>query len=1506
MARNFILLSGGPGLYDPRDREHDVGWANYVTPALWQTQTAQQQRRFRAPDEELWWFVFRPAYEQRWRDDLQSGHAERRAEAARIARLDCGGRRCGSYTELLEWRARQRGWRLRWIDSAADLWSRLGTFQDPIARLYYWGHANVDLWLRIRRRHTDGAALAPAPEEIISVDDISRHRALRSRFLVAAPSRRHIFFGCNTHRFANEWARVFSVYTRGYEGRLSFASVPATGGPSPASGCMIRNYRPGGGVEEAIRPAPGKLPKTTTKGPIASVGGSSGQDLPDHGHPPQPFPPGRLLGLESDEPVSPALVFDAFASSRNPGIRRRLGRWLELVVSPGDPVGDRPRTGDWVVTRALGEGGLAQAARIEDGGLVSLSGSTVRVAGVEGGCPRNQVRAHPLEDMPAKGGEAGSRVKPLAGPDGRLDLSQVILRPRVLSGARRDERPIGVEYRESVSIDTAAAVPAFSSAERVRLLSPLLDVRHNADAIRWNRARHPSVSGVQVAEIRRALARYVDLGAVRTAIRRHNSGSASGQIVMGSSPVDAVFVEAIHQFQRKCYLDPRQIDGKAGESTLDSLGLVNRMGMNAVDRENRYRRAFLHRQDREIRRLSGGEFSSTNWFDHMVQPSFLGRTFTNGIHLHLLRRLRVAEHHLLTHGAYRGLTPADLGHRLQLDERHKGARPTAHTHSMHTLGLAVDIKYTTNPWVAGNPSPRAANRYFIEAMSNAALLISGVRLTLDAAYLHRLGSGGTYSTADAYDILHARDQDLRRYLALDGDRRAIGVAIAARVAAGTRGVPTDVGLWARRIRRDLQRLRAGPFRAPRNPLGGFLNLHRDLVVALRDDACLAWGAVDFGPRASGDMMHFDDRRQGLGRLLNESGFRPAGCVARPVGDTAQESNESFSPETWDTEDSTRNVLLYPARRPNRIRMGPLAAVQGGLVTDASLRARVSIIVGPGATPRGIAEYLRPLYAAAATAGHPTPSVEQIAQAILVYNQLYLSVPHMRNYRDGLRIPLPIEIDGQSGDWVLNADSVRLWASSFQGAWSPLLDRRPDRLRQPDPADIVREVQAFLHAQATAMERGIHLQARVMTNPFDAVFLVFAVLRRLGAGAFAVALRFLDSSVSNQLQLLATLTSGRAILQRLAMALSRPPSGLDVRGRAGLERAQRMLQAALEPGGVLTPHRELPETPQQRANRPGGIGGWQQVRVTDPPGGIHRLVLGRDVLAGVIGNFHSGSSVYRGPAYGGRIPPAGFIQAHQNRINPANDPRLAARLQIVQAVAVNEGFLDAVRMRDRGILSVGLQQWSAHADLELPALLWRYKRQNPHEFMLFFGIYDLDVRQHGHDGHGNPRYMLQRIQPDGGRVDLAGWALRRDFFGGRTTGNTTSFRTDWAARVREAAIASLNFRSAQILESASRFDRILREVGSITVAGNPVPLNQLITSQLGVAYILDAHINMPGHVRADLQAAANAAGVQPDPNSMDREVTHRYATIRHTHDTARRNANIDRQGLDINHGSFGGW
>lgn len=450
---------------------------------------------------------------------------------------------------------------------------------------------------------------------------------------------------------------------------------------------------------------------------------------------------------------------------------------------------------------------------------------------------------------------------------------------------RPDRRAAGSDAAEAV-IDRTVAVPDFSAAKRAEIGVAVLDPAQSASAISWNRSRHPARTGVAPADILAELAHYVDAAAVVQAIADYNAAHPSAPIAAGTPPIDAAFVEAVHQFQAKCYLEAGQVDGKAGESMLDSLGIIDRTNFNGVATVNNTAQARLTQETARVSRATGGEFTAANWYRRMMNPSFLGQRFSNGVHAILVRQLRIAERHLLSLPAYAGMTPVELGRALSINEEHKGARPAAATASMHTFGLAVDIKYRGNPWVGGNDNdPNTCdNRRFTAALRNAALLVSGVSVSgTAAALLHGLGSDPHLSTAQVYATLSQRDTDLRAYLRLaDAHDSLLVPVLSARRAAGTVGVfasasethDSAAARWRAQAAEDLGDLRAtgSNFGSLRNPLDGFLNLPLDLVVTLRDRACLAWGAVDFGPGASGDMMHFDCRLLGAGAVLRNSGY----------------------------------------------------------------------------------------------------------------------------------------------------------------------------------------------------------------------------------------------------------------------------------------------------------------------------------------------------------------------------------------------------------------------------------------------------------------------------------------------------------------------------------------------------------------------------------------------------------------------------------------------------------
>jgi hypothetical protein len=398
--------------------------------------------------------------------------------------------------------------------------------------------------------------------------------------------------------------------------------------------------------------------------------------------------------------------------------------------------------------------------------------------------------------------------------------------------------------------DSVLAVPPFTEAKR-KSLEKLLTPAQSRAATKWNGGKHPKTSGIDPDCILTALQSYVDTAAIEGAIARHNSQNATAPIKLGAKPVDAVFVEAIHQFQIKCYRDSKQHDGFAGASVLDSLGLWPRKGLRSLAQTNDLAKGQVGSRRKSIEAALSAttdltkDLTYSNWWNSFVNPCFIGWGFNRPIHVYFARKLRKAELWLLSQSRFRGKTPVELAVLLDIDEEHRGGRRKPGSKGMHTLGLGIDIKYLGNPHIGDYRDKPIGAKRFSDVMKRAVAKISGLTLTEDKfpEYLNKLGTDASKTTGDIYDDLTQRDQDLRQYLALK----------------------------EMKAKADLTTLkeRGSVFRGEqlRDPLKGFLNMDKDLVIALRDQACLVWGAVDFGSNASGDIMHFDCRLDVVGRAV---------------------------------------------------------------------------------------------------------------------------------------------------------------------------------------------------------------------------------------------------------------------------------------------------------------------------------------------------------------------------------------------------------------------------------------------------------------------------------------------------------------------------------------------------------------------------------------------------------------------------------------------------------------
>ena len=553
------------------------------------------------------------------------------------------------------------------------------------------------------------------------------------------------------------------------------------------------------------------------------------------------------------EPVMDAAEFDArlpLAAMPSSAYRELLyrptgdiARWIrqrfDTVARPGEAPAEAPQPGDLVLTVALGRPGVGECVVLAGAGLTRRARDGQQGSGWYGKVTSPTSAAGPHE----------YRILDAAGrtPPGRL----LLRRHSDFGGVAEFD----AESPPAVPVDTAAAVPPFNTAERAIVLEPLLTPTQSAAAVAWSTRMHPTTSGVTLDDIGGALTNYVDATAVQAAIVRRNTQDPAHRIDASAPLAVPVIVECVHQFQRKCYLDLNQHDGQAGESTLDSLGLIARTGpgMRGARRRHDGAQQRLNARDRAVQAATANEFSAANWFDRMTDPSVFGLTtkLGFGLHLVLVRKLRQAERFLLTLPAFRGMTPARLGSALGLTEKHGGARPTdATTTSLHSLGLAIDISFLANPWVRRDAS--------WQALTRAASLITGTNLTKGSAgaYLSGLGTDPARSTGQVWDELDQRNAELIGYLGLDGPAlramlfdRAQGWATTVLNPGET--LDQAVRRWRNSIRDDTRRLQAGDFKGHESPAKGFLTHPRDLAIALREHGCLAWGGVDSGPPSTG-------------------------------------------------------------------------------------------------------------------------------------------------------------------------------------------------------------------------------------------------------------------------------------------------------------------------------------------------------------------------------------------------------------------------------------------------------------------------------------------------------------------------------------------------------------------------------------------------------------------------------------------------------------------------------
>lgn len=208
---------------------------------------------------------------------------------------------------------------------------------------------------------------------------------------------------------------------------------------------------------------------------------------------------------------------------------------------------------------------------------------------------------------------------------------------------------------------------------------------------------------------------------------------------------------------------------------------------------------------------------------------------------------------------------------------------------------------------------------------------------------------------------------------------------------------------------------------------------------------------------------------------------------------------------------------------------------------------LSVIIGEGLSPRILAREILPLWTTATPFTRPgggpvtvpgTLTEEQLAQAILKWNEGYLGLPGMHRWRVGLRLPLPVNIDA-AGIGTVNPDQIRSAAATFDPAHMDLLEQRATaNVALPAPL-LAEEARLFLADHPTPMRRGMNIAFRATSNAVASHAMIAEVFKQLSpAAGFEVALEAILQLTLHDIEFLATHTSGGMILETLDDAISK--------------------------------------------------------------------------------------------------------------------------------------------------------------------------------------------------------------------------------------------------------------------------------------------------------------------------------------------------------------------------------
>jgi len=235
---HFVILIGGPGKYKGCDPEHDQSWSNYLVPIQIAT---KNKLLHKDPNEIIHWFVYGPAYSERWTNDYATPPVNPALAANRKAKADKVVRQGSTnYLDRIRQIAANLGVRFKIINTPQDFWVALAAFPDnSISRVWYSGHASGSgLMLKLIHLNDPHDCRPRANNsDMIDILDISSMEPIVGPKFIKRSGKKNKFIGCFTNEFAKKWSNTFKVTAQGAINKIDFS---VTDRPSNVSNIIFR------------------------------------------------------------------------------------------------------------------------------------------------------------------------------------------------------------------------------------------------------------------------------------------------------------------------------------------------------------------------------------------------------------------------------------------------------------------------------------------------------------------------------------------------------------------------------------------------------------------------------------------------------------------------------------------------------------------------------------------------------------------------------------------------------------------------------------------------------------------------------------------------------------------------------------------------------------------------------------------------------------------------------------------------------------------------------------------------------------------------------------------------------------------------------------------------------------------------------------------------------------------------------------------------------------------